>query len=161
VALLCCHFTRNLAYYRTGFQEESPKKRDEFWVTVNGNFIDICVLEWCKLFGNNSDKHHWKQIAPDADCFKDEMLQTLGILQSDFDNCWRSIRDYRDKFVAHLDSERTMHIPGMNLAWDTVEFYYSKLKGYCSSEDVLVGLPRNLKRYYKKCSSEADGIYQE
>jgi hypothetical protein len=57
--ILCNHFLRNLAFYRTGWRrggvDQEPtlrRKESQFWVNVNGNFIDICALEWCKLFGD-------------------------------------------------------------------------------------------------------------
>src|SRR4029434_10474685 len=110
-ALLCCHFVRNLAYYRAGFHDGTFKGDNEFWATVNGDFLDICVLEWCKLFGDYSEKHHWKRVVQYAKQFTTGMFSALGISQDDLDQCWKSIRSYRNKFVAHLDNEDTMNIP--------------------------------------------------
>jgi hypothetical protein len=72
VVLLCSHFMRNLAYYRTGQRFPDGWKAKPlvptapFWRTVNGNFIDVCVLEWCKLFGDKittradrQNNHYW------------------------------------------------------------------------------------------------------
>jgi hypothetical protein len=68
VILLCCSFARNLAFYRA---RESGKARAllsashpqaSFWRQANGNFLDICVLEWCKLFGDKKGKHHWSRV---------------------------------------------------------------------------------------------------
>ena len=72
--LLCCHFARNLAYYRAGWDIKRPKFTNEFWATVNGNCLDTCVLEWCKLFGNRNDDHHWHQLADCKDKFREEMF---------------------------------------------------------------------------------------
>jgi hypothetical protein len=52
VALLCAHFTRNLAYYRAA-QDRIARTSPEFWRTVYSNFLDIAVLEWCKLFDDS------------------------------------------------------------------------------------------------------------
>ena len=46
VGILCCHFTRNFAYYKAGSECEQPERREQFWLSVNSNFIDISVLEW-------------------------------------------------------------------------------------------------------------------
>ena len=62
VVLLCCHFMRNLAYYRVGHPGEPRPTNREFWLTVNGNFIDQCALEWCKLFGDLRGEHAWPNI---------------------------------------------------------------------------------------------------
>jgi hypothetical protein len=44
VVLPCKHFSRNLVYYRAGhgrLTSESPP----FWITVDGTFLDMAVLE--------------------------------------------------------------------------------------------------------------------
>lgn len=60
VVILWCHFTRNMAYYRAGWKDKKPVRSFEFWNTLNGNCLDIAVLEWCKLIGERkspSDTH--------------------------------------------------------------------------------------------------------
>ena len=59
VGILCCHFARNYAYYNAGWSSKGLKVKDQFWVSLNSNFIDISVIEWCKLFGDYKDKHHF------------------------------------------------------------------------------------------------------
>ena len=60
VALLCCAFARNVAFYRTGMADEAQPllsqyhRAASFWRQVNSNFFDMAVLEWCKLFGDGS-----------------------------------------------------------------------------------------------------------
>jgi hypothetical protein len=71
VAIVCCHFLRNLAFYRAGWQydtylrERSHRTPDQFRVNANSNSLDICVLEWCKLFGEKRTrgKNHWLHVA--------------------------------------------------------------------------------------------------
>ena len=111
VALLCCHFARNCAYYRAGWDGKNTKATNEFWVTVQSNFIDIAVLEWLKLFGDHNDMHHWKKVIEDRETFKNEMLNSCKITEEELVNSRDSIKEYRDKFIAHLDSEETMNIP--------------------------------------------------
>lgn len=161
VALLCCHFARNFAYYKAGWDSTKFKKQDEFWATVNCNFLDICVFEWCKLFGDHSDKHHWKNIAGDESYFMSSMFAKLRITQAVFNNCWRSIRHYRDKFLDHLDSDEVMRIPELNIAWSTVNFYHSYVVKICDSTNVLHGIPADLESYYRKCYSDAEKAYEK
>lgn len=107
-ALLCCHLTRNLAYFKAGWSELKPKREGDFWITVLGNFIDVSVLEWSKLFGDDHGKHHWKCIVDDEASFKARLLSNLGIAEAQWQQSWMEIKEYRDKFIAHLDSEHTM-----------------------------------------------------
>jgi len=62
VAIVCCAFTRNVAYYRTG--HDVARGLGNFWRTTDGNFLDMAVLEWCKLFADPRGKHYWKKVIP-------------------------------------------------------------------------------------------------
>src|SRR5258706_12493841 len=83
VLILCCSFARNLAYYRIGRTKEFVHLQAQrnptfsFWRAVNVNFIDICVLEWCKLFADSRGKHHWRNIVSDPARFDGELYRDL------------------------------------------------------------------------------------
>lgn len=158
--LLCCHFARNLAYYKAGWDTHTPKFTNEFWATVNGNFLDICVLEWCKLFGNRNDGHYWQQVVDDKEKFRKDMFNALSIKQSDLDSYWSEIKDYRDEFVAHLLSKETMNIPNLQLAWATVEYYNKYIVQTNINPEATRGLPQVLKDYYDKCFTDAINEYK-
>ena len=72
VVRLCCAFIRNLEYYRVGFPGEPRSADREFWLTVNGNFIDQCILEWFKLMGDPNDDHRCLKVVTDPARFKAE-----------------------------------------------------------------------------------------
>ena len=52
VGILCCHILRNLAYYLAWFGKGKPGTDSQFWVSVNGNFADVTMLEWCKALAD-------------------------------------------------------------------------------------------------------------
>lgn len=133
-----------------------PRKGADFWLTVLGNFIDVSVLEWSKLFGDENGKHHWKRMAPDEACFRGDLLRSVGITQEQWQHAWESIKRYRDEFVAHLDSAHTMHVY-MDIPYRMVHYYYAQLRAYCSSRDVLDGKPVDLSLYYQQCVEDTVG----
>ncbi|HEY9135886.1 MAG TPA: hypothetical protein VIM85_08835 [Pseudomonadales bacterium] len=157
VGILCCHFARNYAYYKAGWNNGDLKVKDQFWVSLNSNFIDIAVLEWYKLFGDYKDKHHWKKVMHDDQCFKTRMFEELGIKQADLDKIHGSVKSYRDKFVAHLDSEETMNIPRLEDALRMVYFYYSEVQKIC---DSTADWPKNLEDFYKEHFEKAKDQYE-
>jgi hypothetical protein len=159
VALLCCHFTRNLAYFRAGWDILKPRDEGQFWITVTGNFIDVCALEWAKLFGDHDGKHHWKQIVDDGDSFKKSLMTRVGIRQEQWDACWKEIKEYRDKFIAHLDSELTMNVPKMDIPQRMVAFYFDQLSEHCSHSTVMNGLPSDMCEYYRRHHAEAAEVF--
>lgn len=156
--ILCCHFIRNYAYYKSGWKNGELKVNDQFWVAINGNFLDLCVLEWYKLFGNYKDKHHWKKVMRHDQTFKPRMFETLDIKQTDLDKVHGSIKSYRDKFVAHLDSDEIMNIPRLDDAFQMVVFYYSELKSLCTS---TADWPDNLEVFYKEHFEKGASQYEK
>ena len=62
VMLLACHFSRNLGYHRAGMSHRRSRISEEYWKTVTSNCLDVCILEWCKLFADPRDPHHWRNV---------------------------------------------------------------------------------------------------
>lgn len=59
--------------------------KDQFWVNTNGNFLDICVLEWCKLFGDKRGQHYWRKVITDQTAFLAGLLHAVGKTEVEFD----------------------------------------------------------------------------
>jgi hypothetical protein len=164
VILLCCHFARNLAYYRAGWNAGQLRRRgSEFWVTVNGNFLDECVLEWSKLFGiTASDRngvHYWRNAVADKTHFEQEMFQQIDRTQ--FDSMLRMMAKYRNRFLAHLDEETTMRPPMLDIAKASVSFYHQYVVNNEVTAEEVSDLPANIEDYYTFCADEAEKIYEE
>jgi hypothetical protein len=147
-----------IPYYKAGWENNNLKIKDQFWVSLNSNFIDISILEWYKLFGDYKDKHHWKNVMHLDQTFKDRMFESLNIEQADLDRVHRCIKSYRDKFVAHLDSEETMNIPKLEDALRMVFFYYSEVKKIC---DSTADWPRSLEDFYEEHFNRAIRQYAQ
>lgn len=141
VLILCCYFIQNLAYYRAGWNDQKIFARhlSQFWITANGNFLDQCVLEWCKLFGDEKGEHYWGEIVSDPTLFEKNLLSALGISVSEFNAYVGKIRHYRDKFVAHLDSDKVMNIPDLEIAKKAVLYYQTHILNVEAQAHVLLG----------------------
>jgi hypothetical protein len=168
VTLLCCHFARNLAYHRA--DQRSPaelRQAGEFWVTVRSNFLDHCVLEWCKLFVDTRNRqpgeHRWDNVVADKARFQTELFQHVG--QTQFEALAEKMRKARNKFIAHLDDENKENTPHMDLAKDAVEFYHRYIvlnegqPGDNLHPRTVTGLLTDLNDYYSGCYLEARKIY--
>lgn len=169
VALLCCSFARNLAYYRAGQGEhkkallcESHPKAS-FWRQINVNFLDIFVLDWCKLFADKNGPHHWRQVVSCPAKFEPALLQNISMDATCFEANVKAMKHYRDKFVAHLDSEGVMNIPKMDTAKASVWFYYNQIVEESEQLD-LAGLPESIEKLtcgYEYCLDEAISIFSK
>jgi hypothetical protein len=117
---------KNLAYYRAARQ--STKRGNSIHqgdvdIRIVNNFLDIGVLDWCKLFVRD-ERHAWNRIIPHdkRDQFLTELLAQLRIDWAVWDAYIEKCRTYRDKFLAHLDSKRTMYPPELDLAIEATVF---------------------------------------
>jgi hypothetical protein len=163
VTLVCCHFMRNLAYYRVAHPGEPRSPNRDFWVTVDGNFLDQCVLEWCKLLGDERAQHHWSKIVSDKATFEQELVAHLNMNAAAFQDYRNEMREYRDKFVAHLDDLRVMQVPRLDNARASVEFYHAYVAGNEAQAGDLAGVPATaaqLRQYSEQCTAEATRVYR-
>lgn len=123
MARLCVHGLRNLAYYRAWYDEGKPHVTRNFWVNANGNFIEIALLEWCKVFGDPKGAYSYKKCVREPDVVHDLLLAAIGKSQQQWDNYVEAMRKYRDKFVAHWDEEVDgALLPEMDIAKDSLVF---------------------------------------
>lgn len=146
VALLCCHCARNVAYYRSGWNQHRFEKSEDFWISSNGNFLDLAVLEWCKLFTDRRGKHHWSKVVPTSVDFLPELHAHLRVDEKAFDDHCQKMKFYRDKFIAHLDEELVMHIPQLTLVVDSAIYLYNFV--HTEYGELLPDAPNNLKQFY-------------
>lgn len=154
VVILCASFARNLAYYRAG-QGRLTNASPMFWRTVYNNFIEI---DWCKLLGDQRGKHFWEKVVTDSS-FKAEMLRHLSMAAEELESYVVEMREYRDKFLAHLDDLHIMNIPHLDPAKSAVEFYHRRVVMHEAVAGDLGDLPTDLPGYYTMCFDEAQTIY--
>jgi hypothetical protein len=170
VVIVCSNFLRNLAFYNAGWisrdvyhpalAEHAPQAG--FWRQANGNFLDVCVLEWCKLFGDKKAAHYWGNVVSDSAAFKASLLAALGMDEEGLQDIINEFREYRDKFIAHLDSEKVMQIPVLDIAAVAVRLYHQYIVTTEARPRDLIGLADTadkLKRGYEQCAQEAQAVF--
>lgn len=160
-SILCLNCLRNIAYLRATMNTF----RGDFYQTILNNFVDITVLEWCKIFVEEKHgKHYWKKSvcveAPEK--FLENMLSSFGVTEDDFENYIKEFKTYRDKFVAHLDRKSEMNIPDFELAKESAIFLYQHLidKETFASAMNIEDAPK-AQEYYDKCFYDAKDKYEQ
>jgi hypothetical protein len=144
---LCILFLRNLAYYRTGQGPQGMHLLDpseptvNFWRQANSNFIDMYVLDWCKLFADKQAVHHWRKIVSDPAKFEADLLAHLNLTPDEFQKLIDMIRFYRDKFLAHLDEHNIMDIPTLDLLAKAIWFYHAHVVTNEVQPGYFAGIP--------------------
>lgn len=150
VGILCCHFLRNLAFYKAGWSRGKATFQGQFWTNANGNFLDICVLEWCKLFGDKRGKHYWRKVITDQPAFFGGLLNAINLTEPEFDAYVEEMKTYRDKFVAHLDAEEVMHIPNLRVARKSLSFLYGYLFANEEQDGCFHDAPPKASNFYEQ-----------
>jgi hypothetical protein len=168
VAQLCCSFMRNLAFHRAGLEIEVQRRlldpkhpQAAYWREAHGNFFDISVLDWCKLFADREGKHHWRRVVENPDRFEADLYAT-GVPADEFTTLIKNIKNYRDKFVAHLDEERTMLLPALEVARAAIFFLYGRLVQQADGSGDWSNLPTSpeqLNQGFAQAFREAQGVY--
>jgi len=148
-----------MAFYKAGWHKGELIFKEQFWVNANGNFIDICILEWCKLFGDKLGKHYWRMVITDQTAFFTCLLQVVGQTEEEFDSYVEVMKTYRDKFVAHLDSDKVMNIPKLRVARKSISFLYGYLLAYEEEDNCFHDAPPKASRFYKQFYSQGRRVY--
>jgi hypothetical protein len=154
------HFLRNAAYYRAFSAQRGPRRREQFWRTVHGNFLDVSVLEWCKLFGDLRAQHHWSKCVSDQPAFCKALYAHVGLSAAEFEAYRIELRTYRDKFVAHLDELNEINFPDIQSAIDSVRFLYRHMLVNEDDLNAFHDAPQDGDVHFKSHLIEGRAAYQ-
>jgi hypothetical protein len=148
VTILCCHAMRNIAFYRAGWRGKQIRVKEQYDVAANSNFLDVAILDWCKLFADKDGKHHWKKVVQDRAGFEVGLYSHLKISKKEFKVYVRDVLKYRNKFLAHLDDERVMYPPKLRLARNAALYLYDYLRCDPVASGSIVNVELTGKRFY-------------
>ncbi len=139
--------------------EALSRYKDDFnqnyWILIYNNFLDIAVMEWCKIFGSNKEPTHWKTLVDDHDIFRQNLLKALNIDDAAWKSYWMGMKDYRDTQVAHHQyNPNITHYPNLNIALESSFYYYNWLISKLRSL-AISSFPDDLKDYYSRFVDQA------
>lgn len=117
-------------------------------------------MEWCKLFGDIRGKHHWKKVVTDEKSFYRNLLQEVGLSESEFDSYIEEMKTCRDKFVAHLDSENIAQIPKLEVTHNSASYLYDYLLEHEEINSCFSDAPTSSRKFYAWFLSEGKLEYQ-
>jgi hypothetical protein len=103
--------------------------------------------------------HHWEKIVKNKKEFKIGLLSYLETDSEKFVDYLTEVRAYRDKFIAHLDSDEIMQIPKMDWAYKSVLYYFGEIIEELQMESMHRGIPTDLNLYYLASLNEAKVVY--
>ena len=162
IAILCLHCLRHMAYYRSGWNSNGKLiLNSQFWVAANGNFIDMCVLEWCKLFGDKKGKHYWEKGISDPKAFYEGLLKKLRIEEIEFKDYIDEMRTYRDKYIAHLDLVEKFDVPRLDITKNSVIYLYDYLLKKEDAGGYFEDGPSDASQFYEDVLKDGLSVYKK
>jgi len=105
--------------------------------------------------------HYWKKVISEPEDFFRRLLQEVNITETDFNAYIKEMRTYRDKFVAHLDSEETMHIPKLDVARKSTTYLYNYLRAHEDEGNYFADAPKKASAFYRRFLKEGKSVYDE
>ncbi|MCP5358872.1 MAG: hypothetical protein H7A06_12070 [Pseudomonadales bacterium] len=156
---LCLGCLRGAAYYRAGQKQKDKWIDDDFCRHNNTNSIDMSVIDWCKVFGDPKAKHYWKKSVKNPDELYSSILTAANVTESEFEQYIGEMREYRDKFLAHLDEANLMHIPHLDIAISTsISIYNHLAQGGSDLENIV---PNDAQKFYDSRLKYAEKKYED
>lgn len=99
-----------------------------FWHLSNVLLYDT-IINWCKVFGTNSEECHWKHIVDDSTIFRNFLLVQLCIDEKTFREYQTSILEFRNKWVVHFDPQYDHSVvPELDLAYKSAMVLHEYLR---------------------------------
>jgi len=68
------------------------------------------------------------------------------------------MRDYRDKFVAHLDTKDIMNIPELKVSINSTTYLYDYLLAHEEEDDCLSDGPRGASGFYARFFDQGTAV---
>lgn len=76
----------------------------EFWTyTINAHLLRA-IIDWCMVFGTDSNKIHWKKVVTDEQYqgdFRCHLRNVAGLTKEQIDEIWSKMTSFRNNYVAH------------------------------------------------------------
>lgn len=149
VALKCGDFARQLSYHHA-LDTYRDNFKLNFWIVMFNNSIDLAVLDWCHLFGSHKDDLHWKKVIIKSDDFRAGLFNFIGTDEEKWRNYRESIKNYRDKDVAHLEIRPRSFVPEMGIALQAAAYYYLCIQKELSNYPNYSKWPKDLIEYHNQ-----------
>jgi hypothetical protein len=119
-------FIHHLGYFRIlGHAYTDLQIKSEFWKYTIDAHILRAIIDWCMVFGTDSNELHWKKVALN-DCtqsaFRNYLLTEMSLTLEQWSECRSNMMEFRNRYAAHSNIPYPP-TPTMDLALGVVTTY--------------------------------------
>lgn len=88
------------------------------------------IIEWCKVFGIDSNESHWKKIClKNNQSFEAEIRQRIqtqtGFSSKEWFDYWKRFCEFRNEYCAHRNPDRTLPVTFMEKSFNVAAAYFN------------------------------------
>lgn len=119
---LLMEFAQSYAYYQAIHQyHNSPIfiRNYSFWIhTMNTHYLKA-IIDWCIVFGVDSNEPHWKKVSTNMKAeisveLPQKFCNAAHFTRTEWDSYWNTVTDFRNDYAAHknlkIDSQNAPHL---------------------------------------------------
>ena len=152
------NFIHHIAYWRCCSKEyQKSGIRSELWAKTSNAHLLLAVVNWCMVFGTDSNEIHWKKVVidkADQNDFRRRLLADLEMTKREWDEYHGSMTLFRNTFAVHLSSNSPyptlpMMDPAMRTAFSYDEWLRDKI-------DAVISEPTLQNRYHRLMRTSAE-----
>jgi hypothetical protein len=161
---------RNIGMCRA--TKEQNNLNFDFYSLIQGGFLDLSVLEWCKVFTyspKGNEYTYWKKlIEPEHhDDFEKELIKLLEINEEIWSKYIEDMKLYRNSMVSHhkenykdyKNKPRSSHYPNLEIALKSSCYYHALLTRYFKISSCIFNYD-NLENYFNDFMKQTLKIMQ-
>jgi len=104
--------------------------QNEFWTLTIDAHLLRATINWCMVFGSESEPTHWKRLTEQseshAQSFRDGLFRETGLSEAGWQEYWSDMKKFRDKWAVHRELEPYADpVPDFDTAL-AVAYHYDK-----------------------------------
>ena len=152
-------YSRSFAYFRTISEtlDQINDANKQYWIHSHNIFLNDGILKWCKVFGADSSKIHWKKASPSIrfhSLIRERILANSGFTENEWKDYHKEMCDFRNTYSAHRDIEDFKPVPMMDKSLDVASSFID----FIVDNNQWAGHPQHLKETYSQYVLEIQSV---
>ena len=92
----------------------------EFWTYTSDAHIEMATINWCMIFGNDSNETHWKRLNLSQSSFREQLFVECNINSEQWNSYWHEMIKFRNEYVAHRPKSFEEPVPNFGIAYRAI-----------------------------------------
>lgn len=125
-------FSRSFIYYKT-LHKSLPLMQsqvdEQFWRHSIDSFLNLTIIDWCMVFGTDSNELHWKKAINENNInfqkvIEGEILKNTNFSIDEWKEYHKTMLDFRNLYSAHRHITNVPDVPFLDKAFKVATAYF-------------------------------------